>query len=580
MKTSHPPSVASLEEVASPCSLVSLQFTRRSVTDLPALASFKNLTELDLSGNCLANGLASLQALKFLRRLNLAENGIEEIWEMPGTLEQLSLAGNRLTVLGAPLLQLGKLNTLDISRNLLSSIKPLAALPGLRCLYANSNQLTNLEGVDCLPTLVELDVSNNPIESEAALAALEFNLSVSVVILKDTPYYRKTQDVFDSFREGAFDLDHFEDGIFYRNLDKLKDLKSSRFKRKLRNLKNLIADPESPDWGSSKRSSCVQSAYPSSRLEESFTREDSKLPVVRLELPLLQQVSSASEELDSVDQCTQQHRYKPRYPQLSVEETTPWRSENLDLERSKKLISTLQTKIQTLEEQLEVKPENQLELLFADLVSYCLPEYLNTEVSFSPVKYSQAVDKIKAIVDDRNDLIDRTELLQVDLHAALAARERLMMKLSDFESWRARQTWSMARSSGEKDELADRLTELSLHNNSLLLENEGLKAELGDSTRAMMEKLRELEAENDRLRRRARESQRSMDVSQVETSVLDASYVRRLPEEGKVLIDKQVGHYVLRLKDKISRLTAKLHKLREQRDEYRSRVQQYRLALS
>mmetsp|Transcript_21902 Transcript_21902/g.39951 ORF Transcript_21902/g.39951 Transcript_21902/m.39951 type:complete len:589 (-) Transcript_21902:27-1793(-) len=585
MKSLIAQTVRSLEEIPNPSALVSLQFTNRSLHDLPSLSAFKNLTELDLSGNCFAHGLLSLQALKYLRRLNLAENGIEEAWELPSTIEQLSLAGNMLRELNCNILQLTKLNTLDISRNLIVSILPLRSLTSLRCLYASCNSLTSIEGIAHLTNLIELDVSSNPIESETDLSALELNQSISVVILKDTPYYKKTKNIFDSFREGAFDLDHFEDGIFYRNLDRLKDLKSSRFKRKLRNLKSLMADPDSPDWGSSKRSSCVQSACQSSRHEESFSKEEMKLPVVRLELPFLQRDSSRNEELDSVDQFTQLRRYKPHsshYSQLSVEETTPWRSANIDLERSKEQITSLQSKIQTLEEQLQVKPDNQLEVLFDDLVAYCLPDEHNPDISFSPVRYSRAVEKIKAIVDERNELHEANELLRMSQDRCKLSQERLRMRLADYESWSFQHSCEIVLKYKREDfeaEMTEKMDSLHRHLNSMMLENEGLRAELNESTKAMIDKLRELEAENDRLRVRSRDTNRSMNSSQVESSMLDISYARRLPEEGKYLIDKKVGQYVLSLKEKISRLTTKLHALREQRNEYRAKLLQYRLAM-
>lgn len=584
MKNAVPTSQRSLEDIPNPSALVSLQFTHRAAHDLPLLSVFKNVTELDLTGNCFARGLPALHALKFLKRLTLAENGIEELWEMPASLEQLSLAGNRLKELSFPLLQLTKLNTLDLSRNQLSSIQPLASLTGLRCLYISSNRLTTIQGIEHLSSLVELDISNNPIESEAALAALEQNQSISVVLLKDTPYYNQTKNIFDSIREGAFDLDHLEDGIFYRNLDRLKDLKSSRFKRKLRNIKSLMADPSSPGWGSSKRSSCVQSACQSSRVDESFTREEAKMPVVRLELPFLQKDVVCSEPLDSIEQCTQKHRGKPSYShsQLSVEETTPWRSANFELERSKEQVTSLQTKIQTLEEQLQARPDNQLEALFQDLVSYCLPNDLSADLSFSPVRYSGAVEKIKAIADDRNELKAASDRLRVSYDHSLAIQERLRMKLADIESWRALHSCADFASTKlrkvkltEQDAVTLKLGEAQHHIKALALENEGLRAELCESTKALIEKLRDLEAENDQLRTRSKESWRNMESTHQDSSIMDVSIVRRLPEDGRVLIDKQVGLYVLRLKEKISRLTAKLQKLREQRNEYRARVHKY-----
>jgi Leucine-rich repeat (LRR) protein len=68
-------------------------------SNLAEISKFRNLTELDLSGNLLKTGVPELSKLLFLKKLSIANNQIETMWSLPTTLESLNMADNNLSVL-------------------------------------------------------------------------------------------------------------------------------------------------------------------------------------------------------------------------------------------------------------------------------------------------------------------------------------------------------------------------------------------------------------------------------------------------------------------------------------------------
>lgn len=108
---------------------LNLSATGRTATNLPSsLDNLTQLTELDLSGNQLAQVPELVYNLKTLKRLNLSDNCFHSL------LDDLDVCWPKLEVL-------------NLSRNELRSLPvSLSKLEGLRCLYLNYNQL-NFEGL-------------------------------------------------------------------------------------------------------------------------------------------------------------------------------------------------------------------------------------------------------------------------------------------------------------------------------------------------------------------------------------------------------------------------------------------------
>ena len=81
--TTVPGAVKNLAEVKNPQFFISFRFNDRKVSELKDIAHFKNLTQLDISGNTLREGIPELKQLNFLKKLNLSNNGITEMYALP-----------------------------------------------------------------------------------------------------------------------------------------------------------------------------------------------------------------------------------------------------------------------------------------------------------------------------------------------------------------------------------------------------------------------------------------------------------------------------------------------------------------
>lgn len=91
--------IKSLTEVSNPQYFISLRFSDRKVTELKGLNLFKNLSELDISGNNLTEEIPELKQLQFLKKLNLANNQLTTLHHVSSNLEILNLSYNKLKCL-------------------------------------------------------------------------------------------------------------------------------------------------------------------------------------------------------------------------------------------------------------------------------------------------------------------------------------------------------------------------------------------------------------------------------------------------------------------------------------------------
>lgn len=63
-----------LSEIQNPQRFMTFRFVNKKATKIGEIAQFKNLQELDLSGNLLKEEVRELSCLNFLKRLNLSNN--------------------------------------------------------------------------------------------------------------------------------------------------------------------------------------------------------------------------------------------------------------------------------------------------------------------------------------------------------------------------------------------------------------------------------------------------------------------------------------------------------------------------
>jgi len=66
-----------LSDVKNPQKLLTFRFVNRKATKITEISLFKNLRELDLTGNMLQEEIKELNALNFLKNLNLSYNKIQ-----------------------------------------------------------------------------------------------------------------------------------------------------------------------------------------------------------------------------------------------------------------------------------------------------------------------------------------------------------------------------------------------------------------------------------------------------------------------------------------------------------------------
>mmetsp|Transcript_3090 Transcript_3090/g.6396 ORF Transcript_3090/g.6396 Transcript_3090/m.6396 type:complete len:570 (-) Transcript_3090:4946-6655(-) len=550
-------SVASSDnQEKNPTALVSLQYTSRSAQDLSEIRQFKNLTELDISSNMLCRGVPELLNLRYLRRLTFSDNGLTCVQDLPETIEVLVLSHNLLQNLQIGSLR--RLHTLDVSNNQLSSLEGLELLSGLKCLYMTHNRLESLDGLERNQGLLELDVAQNPIKTIEGLHALELNDSLSVLNLKDTPYYNELRKelIFNTCITSPFDFDHLEEGLFCRRLDRLKELKSSRFRRKIRKLKAEPEQSASPEWAYSKRAS-----------QEPLVVEPKRK---KFELKLVTADDKGSRDEASLG-------FSPTDEHAKSTETAPRRNSQLQAELEDR--EALEMRLEHLENKWWNHYEGSAESYLDDLIAYCLgQEYLST----SSDKYELAVAAIKdqenerrRLLQERNSHEEVLASLREDAEAYKAQLEDMEMQLNRLTGLSSPDESRMfileSKLLNEKRirvKMAAELKQSQETFEKLHLENENLKEELTHVSKGFMKKIRELESS-----RQLSSSEADSDSLMAESASLqltDFSYFKKSNEGGKVTINKQVGAFIEKLKAKNAKLIARLKIVRQERDKYKN----------
>lgn len=329
---------------------------------------------MDASGNLLTTKIPQLFTLKYLKKLNLASNGIEILYELPSLIENLNLSQNLLIKLEVPLLSLENLHTLDLSNNRLSDIEGIGLLKKLKCLYLNNNLIRNLAGLELLQCLLEVDISFNSLKTRNSIRALDLSQSIAVVNIEQN-------EVVDSFRGGfifgsndEFPKDFIEVscGLYYRSPEKVRKIKSSRYKGVIKSFRarEKMSDYASPDWGNSKIEDI--------NAEESF--EDKELIVNDEDHGAL--YGEGNEELFG----------------KKVINITKLNLENLGNKASNEKSTT--------------KQGSNLENLFEDLIAYCkIEECKEKDFIFSSEKYEHAITTLKSREDERKNLVKSNEKL-------------------------------------------------------------------------------------------------------------------------------------------------------------------------
>lgn len=125
--------------------------------------------------------------MKFLKRLNLSYNQINEFWLFPESVEILLLNSNSIKFCNDHVLNLKKLTTLDLSYNLFSDISLLSDLITLKYLFLKNNHIVSSLPLQKLINLYELDLESNEISEFSDLKNWERHNSISILNMKGNP---------------------------------------------------------------------------------------------------------------------------------------------------------------------------------------------------------------------------------------------------------------------------------------------------------------------------------------------------------------------------------------------------------
>ena len=165
--------------------VISIDLSRRKITEIKNINNLSNLRELNLSANYITeikniDNLVNLQELDLSRNkitkiknidnlvnlqvLNLRENKIIEIKNIDNlvNLQVLNLRGNNITEI-KNIDNLVNLQELYLSNNMITEIKGLDNLVNLQILELSSNKITEITGLDNLVNLHILYLFNNMI---------------------------------------------------------------------------------------------------------------------------------------------------------------------------------------------------------------------------------------------------------------------------------------------------------------------------------------------------------------------------------------------------------------------------------
>ena len=143
----------------------------RTVPEL-LVEDIKQLDELDLTGNKLTD-ITCLSQLTHFNSLYLSFNNLTQLkpLEKHINLLALTLDENQLDDL-APLACMSKLNLLSLNSNRISDLRPIAKLIHLKYLYLGENQIGDIDHLKDLDNLIILDLSKNQLTNVKVLGGL------------------------------------------------------------------------------------------------------------------------------------------------------------------------------------------------------------------------------------------------------------------------------------------------------------------------------------------------------------------------------------------------------------------------
>lgn len=147
-----------------PSTVRTLHVAGNQLSSLTSVNHLRNLQYLDISRNQL-DSVAQLECLTHLRELNADNNAITDLTGILAmdSLLKLSVAGNKLERIDFDQAKWGKLETLNLSNNRISSVKGLHRLTSATSINLDKNRLVELDPACPLTVVRILRVSDNDI---------------------------------------------------------------------------------------------------------------------------------------------------------------------------------------------------------------------------------------------------------------------------------------------------------------------------------------------------------------------------------------------------------------------------------
>ena len=424
------------------------------------------------------------------------------------------------------------MQSLDISNNCISDISILASLVNLKCLYASSNKITSLQGLDSLTQLLEVDLSYNELATRKDIAMLNVNSSIVVVSIECNPVldqFIRSQIgfAFNPLEEFPKDYSEISPGLYFRNPENLRKLKSSRYRNIIKHYKNqekYASQLASPDWGYSKSYSNISYDMAEDNQICSFDEKD----IVQGEEVLKTYFKDIKDSDD----------------ELHAKKTVA--IAKLDLKKISNKPNT---------EKSSTKPDSSLEGMFEELICYCkIEDTAERYFSFSSEKYEHAVNILKARSDERKELIESN--LQL-----VSANKELEVKYNKILEERNSLQENFVQLKNDFKAQEEFLAKIIAGQGSCEIGRSGEYANFVSFPTEISEKSREIEDMAIR-NNYSFESSMSSFAHLPEISILSTEYQQSF-NNSEYLVDKRVGLYIQKLLKKISSLVAKNKHLRD-----------------
>ena len=156
--------VSDVSPLAGMTSLEGVDALHTAISDFSPLAKLPGLRWIEFGDNASISKLPSLQGLKTLRRLVIRDTRISDVSGLDSlskTLTELNLERNVISDI-SPLAKLTRLKRLELNGNIISDVSPLAGLTNLEHLNLQNNAISDFSPLKTLADKILIQTQDNP----------------------------------------------------------------------------------------------------------------------------------------------------------------------------------------------------------------------------------------------------------------------------------------------------------------------------------------------------------------------------------------------------------------------------------